>query len=282
MRIRYFLKLNKIFFIFEVNLIKSMEFLSEHFSPEILIKVGITIFICVATIIALKRAVSIYFGRKLSNQSKMIFGKIINFIGISVMLIVIISQLGFSSLFTTALGTAGVVGVAIGFASKTSLENIISGVLLLSDKSFKIGDKILVGDVEGTVQAIDSLSVKMLTYDNKLVRVPNVKLLNSEVTNLYPHNERRRDFYFKVSYQTDVEKVTSLLKEVANNNPYAIRKDETYVYFRSYDNLGFQIKYGVWFEKGNITPLSNTISQDISEAFKKEGIEIPVPLLNID
>lgn len=259
-----------------------MEFLSEHFSPEILIKVGITIFICMATIVVLKRVINIYFGKKMSNQSKVIFGKIINFIGISVMLIVIINQLGFSSLFTTALGTAGVVGVALGFASKTSLENIISGVLLLSDKSFKIGDIIIVGDIEGAVQAIDSLSVKILTYDNKLVRVPNIKLLNSEVINLYPHNERRRDFYFKVSYQTDVQKVTSLLMEIANKNPYAIRKEETYVYFSSYDNLGFQIKYGVWFEKGNITPISNTIAKDISETFKREGIEIPVPLLNID
>lgn len=259
-----------------------MEFLSEHFSPEILIKVGITIFICMATIVVLKRVINIYFGKKMSNQSKVIFGKIINFIGISVMLIVIINQLGFSSLFTTALGTAGVVGVALGFASKTSLENIISGVLLLSDKSFKIGDIIIVGDIEGTVQAIDSLSVKILTYDNKLVRVPNIKLLNSEVINLYPHNERRRDFYFKLSYQTDVQKVTSLLMEIANKNPYAIRKEETYVYFSSYDNLGFQIKYGVWFEKGNITPISNTIAKDISETFKREGIEIPVPLLNID
>lgn len=258
-----------------------IEFLAKHFSFEILIRVGITIFICSAVIISLKRVIKFYFGSKVSLQSQAIFSKIINFVGISVMLIVIINQLGFSSLFTTALGTAGVVGVALGFASKTSLENIISGVLLLSDKSFKIGDMIIVGDVEGTVQSIDSLSVKILTYDNKLVRVPNIKLLNSEVINLYPHNERRRDFYFKVSYQADVEKVTSLLKEIANKNPYAIKKDETYVYFYSYDNLGFQIKYGVWFEKGNITPISNTIAKDISETFKREGIEIPVPLLNL-
>lgn len=260
----------------------SNEFLNTHFGIDNLIRAGITVAVFLFLMFLAKRLIRNYFGKRISVQSKVIFTKIINFVGFLTMFIVIINQLGFTSIYTTALGSAGVVGVAFGFASKTSLENIISGVLLLSDKSFKIGDMIVVGNIEGTVQAIDSLSVKILTYDNKLVRVPNIKLLNSDVTNLYPENQRRCDFYFKVSYKTDVAKVIKLLKEIAQENQYAIRKDETYVYFRSFKDLGYEVKYGVWFEKGNITVLTNTITESISITFAREGIEIPTVLLGAD
>lgn len=258
------------------------DFLSKHFTPSALIKVAITIVLCLIAMKILKHLIKNYFQKNTDHQSRLIFNKAINFVGFSVMGIVIISQLGFDSLFTTALGTAGIAGVAIGFASKTSLENIISGVLLLSDKSFKIDDIIIVDGVEGTVESIDSLSIKIRTYDNQLVRVPNVKVLNSNVANLYPNKERRKDFYFKIAYTNDVTKIENLLKEIAKRNPYAIKTDETFIYFYAFDQIGFTIKYGVWFEKGNITPLVNSITKDISETFKKEGIEIPVPLLNTD
>lgn len=260
----------------------SHEFIQTHFSVDNVIRVGITIFIFLFLMYLAKRLTRNYFGKKISTQSQVIFIKIINSVGFVTMIIIIINQFGFTSIYTTALGSAGVVGIAFGFASKTSLENIISGVLLLSDKSFKIGDMIVVGNIEGTVQAIDSLSVKIITYDNKLVRVPNIKLLNSDVINLYPENQRRCDFYFKVSYKTDVAKILQLLKEIAQENPYAIRKDETYVYFRSFKDLGYEIKYGVWFEKGNITVLSNTITEGISVAFAREKIEIPTVSLSSD
>lgn len=257
-----------------------MDFISKHFTPTALIKVVITIALCLIAMKVLKHLIKRYFKKNTTHQSLIIFNKAINFVGFTTMSIVIISQLGFNSLFTTALGTAGIAGVAIGFASKTSLENIISGVLLLSDKSFKIDDMIVVDNVEGIVESIDSLSVKIRTYDNQIVRVPNVKVLNSNVANLYPTNERRKDFYFKVAYNSDVSKIENLLKEIAQRNPYAIRKDETFIYFSSFEQIGFKIKYGIWFEKGKLTPLVNSITKDISETFKKEGIQIPVPLLN--
>lgn len=257
-----------------------MDSLKNIISVQLFLKLALSIFICLLIIFILRRIVKKYVGKKISSQSRMILLKIISFIGFSVLVIVTIDQLGLKSLFKTMLGTAGIVGVAIGFASKTSLENIISGLLLLTDKSFKVGDIIVVGDKEGTVEAIDSLSVKIRTYNNQLVRIPNVKILNSDLTNLYPNNEKRKDFYFNVSYKSNLEKVKELLIKIAKNNPYAIKTDETFIYFYSFEDLGYKIKYGVWFKKGDITLLCNSIVEDMSKLFKEEGIEIPVPLLN--
>lgn len=255
------------------------DFIQQHLTPYTLIKVSITIVFCLALMTLAKHIIRKSFANKLSRQSQIVFEKAISFIGYMVLAIVVISQLGFSSLFHTVLGTAGIAGVALGFASKTSLENIISGILLLSDKSFMIDDLINVDGKEGTVESIDALSVKIRTYDNQIVRIPNVKILNSDVTNLYPNTERRKDFYFTVSYQTDLALVESLLKDIAKNNTYVIRKQDTYVYFSAFDEMGYQIKYGVWFNKGDITNVTNSIIKAIAQTFKQKGIEIPTVLL---
>lgn len=258
-----------------------MNFIETHFNTENLSKVAFSIIVFLILLSSIKWMMKKYLNPKISHQTRIILSKVVSVVSFTLLGIVITNQLGFSSMFTTVLGTAGIAGVAIGFASKTSLENIISGVLLLSDKSFKIDDMIIVNDVEGTVVSIDSLSVKIRTYDNKIVRVPNVKILNSDVTNLYPENERRRDFYFKLPYHVDVQKAIQILKKIADDCPYAIRKEETYIYFSEFDGIGYKIKYGVWFKKGDITNLSNAIAEGISKQFAIEGIEIPIPLLNL-
>ncbi len=258
------------------------EFIQEHFTETALVKVAITIIVCLVMVYVLKALLKVYLYDRVSHQSYMIFSKIIFFVGFTIMGIVITSQLGFESLFTTILGSAGIAGVAIGFASKTSLENLISGILLLSDKSFKVDDIIHIDNVEGTLESIDSLSIKIRTFDNQLVRVPNVKVLNSNVANLYPDKDRRKDISFKVSYDTDLSKVERLLRDIANNNPYIIRKEDTYVYFSSFENIGYKIKYGVWFPKGNITLVTNSIIKDISQVFENEGIKIPVTSINVE
>lgn len=259
-----------------------MEFLTQHFNLENIVKVSITILIFILVLMFLKHIIKKYFAKKISYETNLVISKIINFIWVTILVIILADQLGFSSIFKTILGTAGIVGIAVGFASKTSLENIISGLLLLSDNSLKINDIILVDGVEGTVLAIDSLSVKIMTYDNKLVRIPNIKILNSNVVNLYPELYRRQDFYFKVSYNADLNKIEQILKDIAEQNEYAVKTEETYVYFSSFEDIGLKVKYGVWFEKGNITLLTNSITQQIKARFAQEKIEIPVQLLNIE
>lgn len=251
------------------------EFIQSHFNASALLKVGITIAVCLFSMFILKLVLNKYFAKKLTHQSSVIFSRIISVTTYTIMGIVITSQLGFSSLFTAFLGTAGIAGVAIGFASKTSLENIISGVLLMSDKSIKIDDIIKVDGVEGIIESIDSLSIKVRTFDNKIVRIPNVKFLNSNVENLYPNKERRKDFYFKVSYDTNLSKLEGILKEIASKNSHVIRKQDTYVYISSFENIGYKIKYGVWFIKGNAVIVTNSVTKDIAHYFETEGIEIP-------
>ncbi len=81
------------------------------------------------------------------------------------------------------IGAAGVLGVAVGFAAKTSIANVISGLFLLVERPFELGDKIDAAGAQGTVQAINLFAVILKTTDGKMVRVPHEKLLKSVIVN---------------------------------------------------------------------------------------------------
>ena len=108
---------------------------------------------------------------------------------------------------TALLGAAGIVGIAVGFASQTSVSNIISGLFLISEKPFAIGDVLKVGGTTGIIQSIDLLSIKIRTFDNLFVRIPNEKILSSEVTNITRFPIRRMDIVFQVDYGQDLARV---------------------------------------------------------------------------
>ena len=81
-------------------------------------------------------------------------------------------------------GAAGIITLALGFASQTSASNLISGIFLIGDNTFSVGDTISVGSTTGQVLSIDLLSVKLRKFDNVLVRIPNETLIKTEVTTL--------------------------------------------------------------------------------------------------
>ena len=131
---------------------------------------------------------------KVSQQSRMIVDKIISYSGITILLMVILSELGVN--LTAILGAAGVLGIAIGVASQKSLGNMVSGLFLLSEKSFEIGDVLMIDDKVGIVQDVDLLALKIRTFDNKLIRIPNETLISTMVTNITKYPIRRVDLEF--------------------------------------------------------------------------------------
>ncbi|MDZ7816437.1 MAG: mechanosensitive ion channel [Planctomycetota bacterium] len=100
-----------------------------------------------------------------------------------------LDELGYK--LTALLGAAGIAGIAIGFAAQTSLSNIISGFFLLSERPFAQGDLVQCGSDTGFVLSVSLLSVKMRTFDNKLIRIPNENLIKKEVYNLTKFPIRR-------------------------------------------------------------------------------------------
>lgn len=184
-------------------------------------------------------------------------------------------ELGFS--LGVLVGAAGVLTVAIGFASQTSASNLISGLFLIGEKPFEVGDIIRIGSTTGEVLSIDALSVKLRTFDNLFVRIPNETLIKSEVTTLTRYPIRRLDLTLGVAYKEDIDRVRDVLLEVADRNRLCLDEPPPLFIFLGFGDSALNIQFSVWAARENFLPLRNSITAEIKFAFDAAGIEIPFP-----
>ena len=167
--------------------------------------------------------------------------------------------------------------MAIGFASQTSASNLISGLFLVAERPFTVGDVIRVGTTTGEVLSIDTLSVKLRTFDNLFVRIPNESLIKSEVTTLTRFPIRRADLLVGVAYKEDLSKVRTILEEVADKNPLSLEEPKPRYIFQGFGESSLDIQFSVWAKRENFLDLKNSIYSEIITAFDEQGIEIPFP-----
>jgi small-conductance mechanosensitive channel len=250
----------------------------KYIPSEVLQKglsVGITLLVGIAALRFLLYLSAKTFLKRLSEHSRLIIRNILLYTGSTILVITVLRQIGLD--VSTLLGAAGIIGVAVGFASQTSVSNVISGIFLLSERPFEVGDVIKVGDITGIVSSIDLMSIKIRTFDNLFIRIPNQMVLNTEVTNITRFPIRRMDFTFQVAYKEDLERVRKVLLELVEANPYALKEPEPLWILQGFGESGINVLLGVWFQKQDFLNLKNSLLQEIKERFEREHIEIPFP-----
>ncbi len=184
-------------------------------------------------------------------------------------------QFGFD--FTVLLGAAGIVTVALGFASQTSAANMIAGLFMIVEKAVNIGEIITVDDVTGEVLSVDLLSTKLRTFDNLLVRIPNETMVKARITTLNRFPLRRVDVNVGVSYASDLALVQRTLQEVAQANPLCLDEPGPLVIWTGFGDSSIDYLFAVWGKSENFLTLRNSITREIKAAFDAAGIEIPFP-----
>ncbi|MDP2227615.1 MAG: mechanosensitive ion channel family protein [Moraxellaceae bacterium] len=189
-------------------------------------------------------------------------------------------EMGFQ--LSVLLGAAGVLSVAIGFASQTSASNLISGLFLIGEGPFAIGDFIRAGQTEGEVLSIDLLSVKLRTADNLYVRIPNEQLIKSEVVNLTKFPIRRLNLTIGVAYKEDIALVRKTLLHVAAQNPLCLNEPAARVIVQGFGASSVDLLFQVWTRKENFLAMRDTIQEAVKRAFDEEGIEIPFPQVSVN
>jgi len=222
------------------------------------------------------RLAVIAFSRALSNHinrhQQMLMRRCIFWFIFILFIITGLQQLGFK--LGILLGAAGIFSVAIGFASQTSMSNLISGIFLIIERSFKLGDWIRVSNDTGEVIAIDLLSVKIKTEDNMLVRIPNSTLIKSNIINITHFPTRRLDLTFAVANQDSIEQVENLLLNIAKNNKFGLADPAPIFSIRSLSSSTVNIRFSVWTMQENYDSLQNSLLTTIQLTFAEINIII--------
>lgn len=221
------------------------------------------------------RLIYYYLKDRINLQSALIVKKLIFYIFFLISIFSALDHLGIS--LKVLLGAAGIFTVAIGFASQTSASNLISGIFLLFEKPFAIGDTIVVGDTTGVVISIDVFSTRLKTFDNLFVRIPNETLMKGQITNLTHFPIRRVDLSLAIDYHQDINVVTNILKKIVDENPLCLDEPECLILIKKFGQYALELQFSVWGKKENYIQIKNELHQAILKHFTQEGITIPLP-----
>lgn len=211
----------------------------------------------------------------LEPQQSMLLRRVVSYGLLGLFVVASLRELGFN--LGVLLGAAGILSVALGFASQTSASNLISGLFLIGEKPFSVGDVIQVGSTTGEVLSIDLMSVKLRTFDNLFVRIPNESMIKAEVRTLTKFPIRRCDLAIGVAYKEDVERVRELLFELADRNPLCLDEPKPVFIVVGFGDSAVNLQFSPWTLRENFLELKNSIQREIKEAFDDAGIEIPFP-----
>jgi small-conductance mechanosensitive channel len=176
------------------------------------------------------------------------------------------------------LGSA--VGIGLGFGLQNIANNFVSGLILLTERPIRVGDRVEVGGTNGDVVRIGARSTWVRTNDNVVIVIPNSEFINSRVTN-WTANDRQVRFAYPVgvSYGSDPERVREVLTEVAARHPDVLSRPPPEVVFSGFgdSSLNFHLKVWTISRVQTPLPLGSELYYAIFAAFREHGIEIPFP-----
>ncbi len=180
---------------------------------------------------------------------------------------------------TSWLASAGVVGIAVGFAAKDTLANLFAGVFILADAPYKIGDFIILDNgIRGMVTDIGVRSTRVLTRDDVEVTLPNAVIGNAKIINETsgPYQKMRIRVKVAVAYGSDIEQVNQILVASASGVEHVCSDPPPKVRFREFGPSGLLFQLRVWIEEpvfhGRVL---NQLNSNIYREFNAAGIEIP-------
>jgi small conductance mechanosensitive channel len=173
---------------------------------------------------------------------------------------------------TALLGAAGVFGVAVGFAAQTTFSNVISGIFLMIEQSYSVGDLIAFEDARGRVTELGLLSTSLKTIDNKVIRVPNERLIKANITNLSLMKERRLTFRISAYKTADAAKVQELITAAWQSTPQAIKERPVGISYVavSADMLGFTAD--LWVKTPDVIATQSSYIEQCYKQSQERGI----------
>jgi small conductance mechanosensitive channel len=142
----------------------------------------------------------------------------------------------------------GIVGVAVGFAARDTISNFISGLFVLGDKSFKVGDIIEISDKKGKVMLMGFRVTKLVTPDNNIITIPNSNFSKNVHINHTPLEDKRVDLDVTIPYNVKVEDVIDNFVDLASGFKWALDEPKANVLINELADTGIKATMSVWVD----------------------------------
>lgn len=207
---------------------------------------------------------------------------IVSFVGhltyivlLTFVVIAALAQLGIQT--TSFIAVIGAAGLAIGLALQSSLANFAAGFLMILFKPFKAGDYIEGGGAAGTVEKIEVFTTTLNTVDNKVVIIPNAKMMGDNIINYSTKEIRRVDLDFKVSYGDDIDKVRKCIQDVINSDTRILKDPEVAILVKDLADSSVVIQLRAWVKGTDYQGTYFDVLEAVKKRFDTQGISIPFP-----
>lgn len=170
--------------------------------------------------------------------------EIIKYSIIIIAIIIILDELGYN--ITAFVVSLGIVGIAVGFGARDTISNFISGIFILADKTVRVGDIIEISNQKGKVSKLGFRTTTLLTYDKRVIKVPNSIFSSSPYINYTASKTRRVELDITVPYDLELEETIKALEDVASSLHDILKKPKPQVSVKELSDAGVKLKLCIW------------------------------------
>ena len=214
----------------------------------------------------------------LSPSMRVLSEKLVTVVLYAIALLIGLQFVGFD--LTTFTVLSGAIGIGIGFGLQKVVSNLISGVILLLDKSIKPGDVISLGDTFGWISGLGARYVSVVTRDGREYLIPNEDLITGQVVN-WSHSSTlvRLDIHFGVSYDSDPH----LIRRIAVESTAAVKRVQAspapvcHITGFGDSSIDFILRFWIDDPSGGLTNIRGNVFLALWDTLKENGVEIPFP-----
>jgi len=179
------------------------------------------------------------------------------------------------------VGLSAIIGLVLGLGMQDTFTNITAGVWVAAIRPIDTGEVVIVNGQTGKVKSVGIMSTELLTPDNQLITIPNKLVWGSSIVNMTRMPTRRASVDVGISYSSDIEKAIKIALDLMKGHPLVLQDPEPAVVTTELANSSVNLQLRAWTKTGEFAAVKNNLTAGIFEAYRREGIEIPYPQMDI-
>ncbi|AKB60996.1 mechanosensitive ion channel family protein [Methanosarcina mazei] len=217
---------------------------------------------------------------KLPALTTQFLGHFLKIILYVVVVLIFLKSLGFD-VDSYVVGLSAVIGLVLGLGMQDTFTNIAAGVWVAAIRPVDTGEMVTVNGQTGKVKSVGIMSTELLTPDNQLITIPNKLVWGSSIVNMTRMPTRRASVDVGISYNSDLEKAVKIALDLMKGYPPVLQDPEPSVVTTELANSSVNLQLRAWAKTGDLMAVKNYLTAGIFEAYRREGIEIPFPQMDI-